>query len=101
MSILRRIAIIPAAVAACGIAAGCFSYHKKVEETTPAPVVETAPAPAPVVVAPPATSSTTTTTTYTTTDDDHDSVVGSTAHAAGTIIAAPFRLVGDALSIVF
>ena len=44
----------------------------------------------------------TTTTTYTTTTaDDHDSVVGSTAHAAGTIIAAPFRLVGDALSIVF
>ena len=44
-----------------------------------------------------------TTTTYTTTDDHdrHDSVVGSTAHAAGTIIAAPFRLVGDALSIVF
>jgi hypothetical protein len=42
----------------------------------------------------------TTTTTYTTTDD-HDSVVGSTAHAAGTIIAAPFRLVGDALSIIF
>jgi hypothetical protein len=46
---------------------------------------------------------TTRTTTYTTTttDDDHDSIVGSTAHAAGTIIAAPFRLVGDALSIVF
>ncbi len=42
-----------------------------------------------------------TTTTYTTTEDDHDSVVGSTVHAAGTIIAAPFRLVGDALSIVF
>jgi len=42
------------------------------------------------------------TTTYTTTTtDDHDSVVGSTVHAAGTIIAAPFRLVGDALSIVF
>ena len=43
---------------------------------------------------------TTTTTTYTTTDD-HDSVVGSTAHAAGTIIAAPFRIVGDALSVIF
>jgi hypothetical protein len=43
---------------------------------------------------------TTRTTTYTT-SEDHDSVVGSTAHAAGTIIAAPFRLVGDALSIVF
>ena len=47
----------------------------------------------------PAYPETRTTTTYTT--DDHDSVVGSTAHAAGTIIAAPFRLVGDALSIVF
>ena len=64
MSIMKRIAIIPAAVAACGIAAGCFSYHKTVDATTsPAPVVETAPAPAPVVIAPPATSSTTTTTT--------------------------------------
>jgi hypothetical protein len=42
----------------------------------------------------------TTTTTYTTTDD-HDSVVGSTAHAAGTIIAAPFRIVGDALDTIF
>ena len=64
MSIMKRIAIIPAAVAACGIAAGCFSYHKHVDETsTPAPVVGSAPAPAPVVVAPPATSSTTTTTT--------------------------------------
>jgi len=41
-----------------------------------------------------------TTTTYTTTSEP-DSVVGSTAHAAGTIIAAPFRLVGDALSIIF
>jgi hypothetical protein len=64
MSLMKRIAIIPAAVAACGIATGCFSYHKTVDETaTPAPVVETAPAPAPVVVAPPVTSSTTTTTT--------------------------------------
>ena len=49
----------------------------------------------------PVETSRTTTYTTTTTDDDHDSIVGSTAHAAGTIIAAPFRLVGDALSIVF
>ena len=65
MGLMKRIAILPAAVAACGIAAGCFSYHKTVDETTaPAPVVETVPAPAPVVVAPaPVTSSSTTTTT--------------------------------------
>ena len=59
MRLLSRIAIIPAAVAACGIAAGCFSYHKTVDET-PATVVETAPEP---VVTVPATSSSTTTTT--------------------------------------
>ena len=62
MSVMKRIAMFPAVVAACGIAAGCFSYHKNVDATAPAPVVETAPAP--VVVAPaPETSSTTTTTT--------------------------------------
>lgn len=43
----------------------------------------------------------TTTTTTTTTTPDHDSVVGATANAAGTIIAAPFRLVGDVLGIIF
>jgi hypothetical protein len=61
MSVMKRIAILPAVVAACGIAAGCFSYHKNVDETAPAPVVETAPAP--VVAVPAETSSTTTTTT--------------------------------------
>jgi len=57
---LRNLIIIPAAVAACGIALGC-SYHKTVETTQPVPaaVVE----PAPVVSVPPTTSSTTTTTT--------------------------------------
>jgi hypothetical protein len=49
----------------------------------------------------PPNSDTNGTTTYTTTTSEPDSVVGSTAHAAGTIIAAPFRLVGDALSIIF
>ena len=52
----KRFAIFPAAIAAVGIVSGCFSYHKKVEETAPAPaVVETVPAPA-------ASTSTTTTT---------------------------------------
>ena len=67
MRLINRIVIIPAVVAACGMATGCFSYHKTVDATTPAPVVETAPpivetTPA-VVVPPAATSSTTTTTT--------------------------------------
>ncbi len=43
----------------------------------------------------------TSTTTTTTTTSEPDSVLGATANAAGTIIAAPFRLVGDALSIIF
>ena len=38
--------------------------------------------------------------TYYTTRTEPDSIVGSTAHAVGTIIAAPFRLVGDAIGIV-
>jgi hypothetical protein len=71
MRFIKRMAIIPAVFATCGLVAGCFSYHRTVDETTaPAPVVETVPAaPAvvevapPAVVAPPVTSSTTTTTT--------------------------------------
>jgi hypothetical protein len=47
---------------------------------------------------------TNTTTTTTTNNQDsvvgHDSVVGSTFNAVGTIIAAPFRLIGDAISII-
>ena len=42
-----------------------------------------------------------TTTTTTTRSDEHDSVVGATADAAGTIIEAPFRIVGDTLGVIF
>jgi hypothetical protein len=63
MRFMNRIAIIPAVVAACGIATGCFSYHKTVDETQPAPVVEASPPPVVEVAPEPATSSTTTTTT--------------------------------------
>ena len=63
---LNRIAIIPTALAACGIVTGCFTYHKPVEEA-PAPVVQTVPEP--VVAVPAASSSSTTTTT------DNDGVV--------------------------
>jgi hypothetical protein len=43
----------------------------------------------------------TTTTTTTTRNDEPDSVVGATANAAGTIVEAPFRIVGDTLGILF
>ena len=46
-------------------------------------------------------SSAETTTTTTTTTNEPESVVGSTADAAGAIIAAPFEIVGDALGIIF
>ena len=42
-----------------------------------------------------------TTTTTTTRTNEPDSVVGATADAAGTIIEAPFRIVGDTLGILF
>jgi hypothetical protein len=42
-----------------------------------------------------------TTTTTTTTTSEPDSVVGATANAAGTIVEAPFRIVGDTLGILF
>ncbi len=63
MRLMNRIAMIPAVVAVCGIATGCFSYHKNVDETQPAPVVETTSPPLVETVPEPATSSSTTTTT--------------------------------------
>jgi uncharacterized lipoprotein YajG len=44
-----------------------------------------------------AASSSQTTTTTTTDDDSHDSVLGATAHLVWTVIAFPFRVVGDVL----
>jgi hypothetical protein len=43
----------------------------------------------------------TTTTTTTRSDEPDHSVVGATADAAGTIVEAPFRIVGDTLGILF
>ena len=51
--------------------------------------------------APPEVAETSTTTTTTTTDNEPDSVLGATFHAIGTIIAFPFRLIGDALGLIF
>ena len=46
-------------------------------------------------------NSPTETTTTTTTNNQPDSVVGATGNAVGTIVAAPFEIVGDALGIIF
>ena len=43
----------------------------------------------------------TTTTTKTTKSDQPDSVLGATAHAVGTVVMLPFRLVGDTLELIF
>ena len=40
------------------------------------------------------------TTTTTTATEEPDSVVGATLHAVATVILFPFRLVGDALSLL-
>jgi hypothetical protein len=40
------------------------------------------------------------TTTTTTTTSRPDSVLGATAHAVWTVVALPFRLVGDALGLI-
>jgi hypothetical protein len=42
-----------------------------------------------------------TTTTTTTTNNQPDSVVGATGNAVGTIVEAPFEIVGDALGVIF
>lgn len=42
-------------------------------------------------------ASTERTTTTTTTSDDHDSLLGATAHLVWTVIAFPFRVVGDVI----
>jgi hypothetical protein len=68
MRLIHRVVTIPAVLAACVMATGCFSYHKHVDETSsPAPVIEaTPPSSTTVVTPPPAQSSSSTTTTTTT-----------------------------------
>jgi hypothetical protein len=45
----------------------------------------------------PTDSETSRTTTTTTTSDDHDSLLGATGHFVWTVIAFPFRVVGDVI----
>ena len=48
----------------------------------------------------PAESTVTTTTVRPDDEEHHDSVLGATLHAVGTVILFPFRLVGDAISLL-
>lgn len=96
---MKRLAVLfAAAVASCGVvlAQGCSSGERTTTTTSvtraDGGAVTTDPAPA----AAPATSTTTTTTE----SSEPDSVLGATAHAVGTIILLPFRIVGDALSLI-
>jgi len=49
---------------------------------------------------PEAQQSTTITTTTTEKSEEPDSILGATAHAIGTVILFPFRLIGDALGLI-
>jgi len=87
MKRFRLILILALAISAAPIVQGCSSQNETTQTTTTAD-----PA------APATTSSQTTTTT--TTDNEPDSVLGATFHAIGTIIAFPFRLIGDAVGLL-
>ena len=71
---------------------GCASEQTKSAQstTTNTPAVSTAAQP----------QATTTTTTETAKSNKPDSVLGATAHAVGTVILFPFRLIGDAVELL-
>jgi hypothetical protein len=75
--------LLPVAVFALAlpIMPGCSSQHTETTTTRTEPSGDVA-------------SSTTTTTT---TSDDHDSLLGATGHFVWTVIAFPFRVVGDVI----
>ena len=81
-------------ISALGLGAilfGCVTLQSCADTTSQTTYTTAAPGEPPVE----------TTTTTTTTDSQPDSVVGATANAAGTIVAAPFRIVGDTLGVIF
>ena len=75
-------------VSALAVFQGCASEQTETVRRTTTTSDSAAPPP------------TTTTTTETTTSRQPDSVLGATAHAVGTVILFPFRLVGDALGLI-
>ena len=90
MKRFRLVLILALFVCAAPIAQSCSTQ----EGTTTVQTTAADPASGPVTTGQ-------TTTTTTTTDNEPDSVLGATFHAIGTIIAFPFRLIGDALGLIF
>ena len=91
-----RKSMIPA-IALCAILSACLTLQSCADTSSQTTTTYTK--------APDGTPEETKTTTSTTTNNQDSvvgrgSVVGSTFDAVGTIIAAPFRLVGDAISII-
>ncbi len=74
-------------VSAIGVFAGCASEQTKTVRTT-------------TTATDPAQPQANTTTTETTTFKEPDNVLGATAHAVGTVILFPFRLIGDAFGLI-
>jgi hypothetical protein len=85
-SVSKSLALIFALSATIAVAA--CATHQETTQTT----YTTSPAYADESPPPPQT---------TTTTDEPDSVVGSVFHAVGTVILFPFRLIGDALDLIF
>ena len=90
-------AILSLVLAGVLLGAGCSSQQSETTTTTTTQSAPATDADANAADSPQVSKSTTTTTT---TSDEPDSVVGSVAHAVGTIILFPFRLIGDALSLI-
>jgi len=77
---LLPVAVFAAAVVAFPMISGCSSQQTKTTTTEADPNNPGA-----------------TITTITTSSDDHDSLLGATGHFVWTVIAFPFRVVGDVL----
>jgi hypothetical protein len=87
----RLSALVPVLFLAVAIGApGCASQETRTSETT-----TTTQPPDPSPTQPAETSQSTTTTT--TKDSGHSSLLGATANFVWTVVALPFRIVGDVL----
>jgi hypothetical protein len=101
---MKRLGVLAATVVASfaiALAQGCASSQKTTAVTTTTNADGGAADTQPAVDGSANPTPGTSTTTTTTQSNEPDSVLGATAHAIGTIILFPFRLIGDALGLIF